>query len=244
MFGAGWSKMAKAGKRLKEALKQFEQEKLYDIQNAVNITLKMPACKFDETLQCAVRLGVDSKKQDQNVRGTVVLPHGTGKHVRVAVFAQGEKIKEAEEAGAEHVGGADLIEKVSKGFLDFDQALATPDIMGQVSKLGKILGPRGMMPNPKVGTVTFDIAKAVKEVKAGKVEFKLDKQGNVHVPFGKRSFGEEKLVDNFKSLMTAILRAKPASSKGAFLRSVTIHADMSPGVKIDTRDVQGLSGKA
>lgn len=236
--------MSKAGKRFKESLTHVEADKFYDIQGAIGTALKMPACKFDETLQCALRLGVDPKKQDQNVRGTVVLPHGTGKHVRVAVFAQGEKIKEAEEAGAEHVGGADLVEKVSKGFLDFDQALATPDIMGQVSKLGKILGPRGMMPNPKIGTVTFDIAKAVKEVKAGKVEFKLDKQGNVHVSFGKRSFGEEKLVENLKSLMAAILRAKPASSKGAFLRSVTIHAAMSPGVKIDPRDVQAISGKA
>lgn len=233
------------GKRYENALKAFDAEKLHGINEAVEAALKTPPAKFDESIQCAIRLGVDPKKQDQQVRGTVNLPHGTGKNVRVAVFAQGEKIKEAEEAGADFVGGQDLIEKIQKeSFLDFDQALATPDIMGQVSKLGKILGPRGLMPNPKIGTVTFDLAKAIKEVKAGKVEFKLDKHANVHVTIGKRSFGGGKLVDNFKTLMTSLMRAKPSSSKGQYLRSVTLHSAMGPGVKVDPKEVQTLGGKA
>lgn len=231
-------------KRYKKALEIVGSE-LHGVSDAVSAALKTPACKYDETIQCAVRLGVDPKKQDQQVRGTVNLPHGTGKHIRVAVFAQGEKVKEAEEAGADIVGAQDLIDKIQKeNFLDFEQAIATPDMMGQVSKLGKILGPRGLMPNPKVGTVTWDLAKTIKEVKAGKVEYKLDKQGNVHVPIGKRSFGEEKLVENFKSLLYAILRAKPSSSKGQYVRSVTIHADMGPAVKVDTREVLTIGSKA
>ena len=188
----------------------------------------------------AVRLGVDPKQSEQMVRGTVVLPNGTGKKVRVLVFAKGEKEKEAKDAGADFVGGEDLVDKISKGWLDFDAIVATPDMMGSVGKLGKVLGPRGLMPNPKLGTVTFDIARAVKDIKAGKVEFKIDKAGNVHVAFGKISFGVNKLKENFTVLLESIIKAKPSTSKGTYLRSITMSTTMGPGIKIDAAGVREL----
>lgn len=196
--------------------------------------------KFDEGVDLAIRLGVDPKKADQMVRGTVVLPNGIGKKVRVLVFAKGQKEKEAQEAGADHVGAEDMIEKISQGWLDFDKAIATPDMMGTVSKLGKVLGPRGLMPNPKVGTVTFDVSKAVKEIKAGKVEFKVEKAGILHVPVGKVSFGFDRLFENIKALLEVILRIKPPTSKGVYLRSITLSTTMGPGVKIDPLYVRNV----
>ena len=197
--------------------------------------------KFDETVEVAVRLGVDPRQADQNIRGTVVLPHGIGKAVRVLAFAKGEKEKEAQEAGTDFVGAEDLIKKITEGWLDFDNAVATPDMMGAVGKIGKILGPRGLMPNPKVGTVTMDIGKAVKEIKAGKLEFRVDKAGIVHVPIGKVSFGVEKLVDNARVVLTAVLRAKPASAKGNYVQGVTLSRTMGPGIKIDLSQVRVLA---
>jgi len=206
----------------------------------VKLLLETAHAKFDEAVDLAIRLGVDPKKSDQMVRGTVVLPHGTGKKVRVLVFAKGQKEKEASDAGADVVGGEDLIEKISKGWLDFDKAIATPDMMGLVSKLGKILGPRGLMPNPKVGTVTFDLEKAVKEIKAGKVEFKVEKAGVVHVPVGKVSFGFGQLLENVKTLLEVILRAKPPTSKGIYLRTVALSTTMGPGIKVDPLDIRSV----
>jgi large subunit ribosomal protein L1 len=202
--------------------------------------LETAYAKFDEGVDLAIRLGVDPKKADQMVRGTVVLPHGTGKKVRVLAFAKGQKEKEALDAGADFVGGEDLIEKVSKGWVEFDKAVATPDIMGLVSKLGKILGPRGLMPNPKVGTVTFDLERAIKEIKAGKVEFKVEKAGVIHVPVGKVSFGFGQLLENIKTLLEVILRVKPPTSKGIYLRSIALSTTMGPGIKIDPLDVRGV----
>ena len=196
--------------------------------------------KFDEGIDLAIRLGVDPKKADQMVRGTVVLPHGIGKKVKVLVFAKGPKEKEALDAGADFVGAEDQIEKISKGWLDFDKAIATPDMMGTVSKLGKILGPRGLMPNPKVGTVTFDVAKAIREIKAGKVEFRVEKAGIVHVPVGKVSFGFDRLLENIRTLLETILRVKPPTSKGIYLRSITLSTTMGPGVKIDPLNVRNV----
>ena len=206
----------------------------------MKLLLETAHAKFDEGVDLAIRLGVDPKKSDQMVRGTVVLPHGTGKKVRVLVFAKGQKEKEASDAGADFVGGEDLIEKISKGWLDFDKAIATPDMMGLVSKLGKILGPRGLMPNPKVGTVTFDLEKAVKEIKAGKVEFKVEKAGIVHVPVGKVSFGPGQLLENARTLLEVILRVKPPTSKGIYLRSIALSTTMGPGIKIDPLDVRNV----
>lgn len=205
----------------------------------MKLLLETAYAKFDEGVDLAVRLGVDPKKPDQMVRGTAVLPHGTGKKVRVLAFAKGQKEKEALDAGADIVGAEELIEKISKGWLDFDKAIATPDIMGQVSKLGKILGPRGLMPNPKVGTVTFDLERAIKEIKAGKVEFKVEKAGVVHVPVGKVSFGLNRLLDNIKILLEVILRAKPPTSKGVYLRSIALSTTMGPGIKIDPGQIRG-----
>ena len=202
--------------------------------------LETPYAKFDEGVDLAIRLGVDPKKPDQMVRGTVVLPNGIGKKVRVLVFAKGQKEKEAQDAGADYVGAEDLVEKIGQGWLDFDKAIATPDMMGIVSKLGKILGPRGLMPNPKVGTVTFDVGKAVKEIKAGKVEFKVEKAGIVHVPVGKASFGFDRLFENVKALLEVILRVKPPTSKGIYLRSITLSSTMGPGVKIDPLNVRNV----
>ena len=206
----------------------------------MRLLLETSYAKFDEAVDLAIRLGVDPKKADQMVRGTVVLPNGTGKKVRVLVFAKGQKEKEALDAGADIAGAEDLIEKISKGWLEFDKAIATPDMMGVVSKLGKILGPRGLMPNPKVGTVTFDLEKAVKEIKAGKVEFKVEKAGVVHVPVGKVSFGFDRLSENIKTLLEVILRVKPPTSKGVYFRSIALSTTMGPGIKIDPVDVRNV----
>jgi len=206
----------------------------------VKALLETPYAKFDEGVDLAIRLGVDPKKPDQMVRGTVVLPNGIGKKVRVLVFAKGQKEKEAQDAGADYVGAEDLVEKIGQGWLDFDKAIATPDMMGTVSKLGKVLGPRGLMPNPKVGTVTFDVGKAVKEIKAGKVEFRVEKAGIVHVPVGKASFGFDRLLENIKALLEVILRVKPPTSKGIYLRSITLSSTMGPGVKIDPLNVRNV----
>jgi len=216
-----------------------DRDKRFELEPGVKLLLETAYAKFDEGVDIAIRLGVDPKKADQMVRGTVVLPNGTGKKVRVLVFAKGQKEKEASDAGADIVGAEELIEKISKGWLEFDKAIATPDIMGQVSKLGKILGPRGLMPNPKVGTVTFDLERAVKEIKAGKVEFKVEKAGVVHVPVGKVSFGLDRLLENIKTLLEVILRAKPPTSKGVYLRSIALSTTMGPGIKIDPGQIRG-----
>ncbi|NLU10731.1 MAG: 50S ribosomal protein L1 [Tepidanaerobacter acetatoxydans] len=229
--------MAKHGKKYLEALKLVDRTKLYDVQEAIELVEKTAVKNFDETIEVAVRLGVDPRHADQQVRGTVTLPHGTGKDVRVLVFAKGDKIKEAEEAGADFAGAEDMVAKVEGGFLDFDVAIATPDMMGSVGKLGRILGPKGLMPNPKAGTVTFDVGKAVKEVKAGKIEFRVDKTKIVHAPIGKKSFGVEKLTDNFKTFMEAIIKARPASAKGQYIKSVTISSTMGPGIKINPQKI-------
>jgi large subunit ribosomal protein L1 len=220
-----------------KALEQVDQTKEYAVEEAVELARKIAHAKFDETVGLAVRLGVNPKYADQMVRGAVVLPHGTGKQVRVLVFAKGEKEREAREAGADLVGAEDMVEKIQGGWLDFDTAVATPDLMGQVGRLGKILGPRGLMPNPKVGTVTFDIARAVREVKAGKVEFKVDKAGNVHVPIGKKSFAAEHLAANANAVIEALMRAKPPAAKGQYLRSITVAPTMGPGVHVDVQRI-------
>lgn len=215
--------------------------KPYPVEEALDFLAKLHFAKFDESVDVAVRLGVDPKRADQMVRGTVTLPHGTGKTVRIVAFAKGEKEKEAEEAGADVVGGEDLVNKIkNEGWLEFDKAVATPDMMSQVGKIGKILGPRGLMPNPKVGTVTFDLKKAIEELKAGKTEFRVDKVGNVHVAIGKVSFGSEKLRENFLVLLDALIRAKPAASKGTYMKNVALSTTMSPGVKIDPGNVRTI----
>ncbi len=237
--------MAHAGKRYAKAAEVAKQalgsNDGLELAKAIEVAKANATAKFDETLEMAVRLGVDPKHADQMVRGTVVLPHGTGKKVRVLVFAKGQKEKEALDAGADFAGGEELIEKISKGWLDFDKAIATPDIMGLVSKLGKILGPRGLMPNPKVGTVTFDLERAVKEIKAGKVEFKVEKAGVVHVPMGKISFGQNRLLENIKTLMDVILRVKPPTSKGVYLRGIALSTTMGPGIKIDPVQIRNIA---
>jgi large subunit ribosomal protein L1 len=231
-------------KRTKTAEAVYDRAKGYSVEEAFGILKKLPNAKFDESVDLSLRLGVDPKHADQMVRGAIVLPHGIGKQVRVAVFAKGEKDKEAREAGADVVGAEDLVEKIQGGFMDFDSAIATPDLMGQVGRLGKVLGPRGLMPNPKVGTVTFDVARAVREVKAGKVEFRVDKAGNVHVPVGKKSFSEPALIANALALLEAIVRAKPAAAKGQYLRSVTLSSTMGPGIRLDVQRVANLFKKA
>jgi len=233
--------MAKVGKKYREAIKKVDREKRYSMEEAVELLPQISYAKFDETVELALRLGVDPRHSDQMVRGSVALPHGLGRKVRVLVFAKGQKEKEAEEAGADYVGAEDLIEKIQKGWTEFDKAIATPDMMGMVSKLGKILGPRGLMPNPKVGTVTFDIAKTVKEMKAGRVEFRVDKAGNLHVPVGKISFGKEKLLDNINTLLETVLRLKPPSSKGTYIKGIAVATTMSPGVKVDPSYVRNLT---
>jgi len=233
--------MAKRGKKYVEAKKKIDRTRRYDLKEAVELLGEISYAKFDETVDLAVRLGVDPRKPDQMVRGSVVLPHGTGKEVKVLVFAKGEKEKEAKEAGADHVGGEELVEKIQKeGWLDFDKAVATPDMMRVVSKLGKILGPRGLMPSAKMGTVTFDVAKAVKELKGGKVEYKVDKAGNVHIPVGKVSFGPDKLLENIMTVLDSIVRAKPATSKGTYLRSIALSTTMSPGIKVDPNSIKDV----
>jgi large subunit ribosomal protein L1 len=227
--------MAKRSKRYQKAAARIDRTRRYPLDEAIRTLVAGDGqAKFDETIELAVKLGVDPRQADQNVRGTVVLPHGTGKSVRVLVFAKGDKAKEAEAAGADHVGAEDVAKKIQdEQWLDFDTAIATPDMMGVVGRLGKILGPRGLMPNPKVGTVTFDIGKAVREVKAGKVEFRVEKAGIVHVAIGKRSFGPERLVENAQALLTSLLRAKPAAAKGNYMQSVAVSTTMGPGIRID-----------
>ncbi len=225
--------MANEGKRMRAARAGINSETRYPLADAIRLAVQGATAKFDETVELAVRLGVDPRQADQNLRGTVVLPHGTGKTVRVLVFAKGEKEREATEAGADFVGGEDLVKKITEGWLDFDKAVATPDMMGLVGRIGKVLGPRGLMPNPKVGTVTFEVGKAVSELKAGKVEFRVEKAGIVHVPVGKASFGEQKLTENAQALLTSLIRAKPAAAKGNYLISVAVASTMGPGVKVD-----------
>ncbi len=221
------------GKKYDNALAKVDLNKEYALDEGLAAVKECVYTKFDETVDMAFNLGVDPRKSDQMVRGTVVLPHGTGKTVRVLVFAKGEKEKEARDAGADFVGAEDIVEKIQKGWLEFDKAVATPDVMGLVGKLGKVLGPRGLMPNPKLGTVTFDIAKAVKEIKAGKVEYRAEKAGIVHVPIGKSSFDKEKLMDNAQAVMKSISKAKPAASKGKYIKKVTVSSTMGPGIKLD-----------
>jgi large subunit ribosomal protein L1 len=227
-----------ANKRYKAASEKVEVEKAYTIEEGFNLAVETSTAKFDEMLDLAVRLGVDPRHADQMVRGTVVLPNGLGRDVRVLVFAKGEKEQEAKDAGADFVGSDDMLEKVKGGWLDFDKVVATPDMMGQVGKLGKVLGPRGLMPNPKTGTVTMDVKKAVTELKAGKVEYRVDKAGNIHVSLGKASFGAVKLKENFGSLMESVLKAKPTSSKGQYLKGVFISSTMGPSVRLDTAEVR------
>ncbi|MBQ4340671.1 MAG: 50S ribosomal protein L1 [Firmicutes bacterium] len=226
--------MPKRGKTYKESAKLVDRTKLYELQEAIDLALQTSKAKFDETVEIHVKLGVDGRHADQQVRGAIVLPNGTGKTKRVLVFAKGEKEKEAQAAGAEFVGAEELADKIkNENWFDFDVVVATPDMMGTVGKLGKILGPKGLMPNPKSGTVTFDLERAIKEIKAGKVEYRLDKTNIIHCPLGKVSFGREKLEENFKALIEAIVKAKPAAAKGQYLRSVTIATTMGPGVKIN-----------
>ena len=231
-------------KRYDAASAKVAPDKQHSLEEAIGVLKAMPPAKFDESVDLSFRLGVDPKHADQMVRGAVVLPHGIGKTVRVAVFAKGEKEREAREAGADVVGAEDLVEKVQGGFMEFDTTIATPDLMGQVGRLGKVLGPRGLMPNPKLGTVTFDISRAVREAKAGKIEFRVDKAGNIHTPVGKRSFNEQQLRDNAMALIEAIVRAKPSAAKGNYLRSLTVSSTMSPGVPIDAVAVANLFKKA
>ncbi len=225
----------KRGKKYAEAAKLVDRAVQYDTEEAISLVKKTAVAKFDETVEAHIRLGVDGRHADQQVRGAVVLPHGTGKTVRVLVFAKGEKLDEAQAAGADYVGGEELIPKIQNdGWFEFDVVVATPDMMGVVGRLGRVLGPKGLMPNPKAGTVTMDVAKAVKDIKAGKIEYRLDKTNIIHVPVGKVSFSEEQLKDNFETLMGAIIKAKPSSAKGQYLRSVTLASTMGPGVKVNT----------
>jgi len=234
-----------AGKKYREALKQIDREKHYLLEEALKLVIANKVAKFDETVELAVRLNVDPRQADQNVRGTVVMPNGTGKVARVLVLAKGEKEREAREAGADYVGNDDLIKKIQEeNWLDFDRVIATPDVMGAVGRIGKILGPRGLMPNPRVGTVTFDIAKAVGEVKAGKVDYRVDKAGVIHARIGKVSFAEQKLIENAQALLAAIIRSKPASAKGNYVKSVGVSSTMGPGVKVDTGEARVMAAAA
>ena len=230
--------MAKFGKKYQEVAKQIE-DKLYEVEEAIDLAKKTATAKFDETVEFAVKLGVDPKHADQQVRGAVVLPHGTGKTNRVLVFAKGDKLKEAEAAGADYAGAEELVTKIQGGWADFDVAVATPDMMGLVGRLGKILGPKGLMPNPKVGTVTLDVARAINEIKAGKIEYRTDNAGNIHAPIGKVSFDSEKLVENFYTLMDTLIKVKPSAAKGQYVRSVTVSTTMGPGIKINPLKAAG-----
>jgi large subunit ribosomal protein L1 len=233
--------MSGNGKSNLAALDKLDRSQRYLLEDGLRLVKETARAKFDETVEMAVRLGVDPRQADQNVRGTVSLPHGMGNTVRVLAFAKGEKEKEAQEAGADFVGSEDLIKKISEGWFDFDKTVATPDMMAAVGRIGKVLGPRGLMPNPRTGTVTADIGKAVKEIKAGKLEFRVDKAGIVHVPVGKASFNPEKLIDNAKAVLTSLLRAKPASAKGNYVRGVTVSTTMGPGIKIDLSQVRAMA---
>ena len=233
----------KVGKRYSECLKAYDKNKVYEVEEGIDAVLATSKAKFDETIEIHVRLGVDSRHADQQVRGAVVLPNGTGKTVRVAVFAKGDLAKAATEAGADIVGDADLVEKIQGGWMDFDVAVASPDMMGFVGRLGKVLGPRGLMPSPKAGTVTMDVAKAVTEAKAGKIEYRLDKTNIIHCPIGKASFGQEKLLENFNALLDAIIKAKPAALKGQYIKSVAVASTMGPGVRINPNKVGTVSAQ-
>jgi large subunit ribosomal protein L1 len=232
------------GKRYEEAIKHVDREREYGPQEALHLLKELPEAKFDETVELNFRLGVDPRKADQMIRGTVNLPHGTGRSVRVAAFATGDKAREAPEAGADIVGGEDLVNQVIAGNIDFDAAVATPDVMSLVGRAGRVLGPRGLMPNPKAGTVTNDIGKAVREIKAGKLEYRVDRQGNLHLIIGKRSFDESRLTENYLAVIDEILRAKPSTAKGRYLKTVTLSTTMGPGIHIDTNRVRDVEGAA
>ncbi|AIG24575.1 50S ribosomal protein L1 [Brevibacillus sp. 7WMA2] len=227
--------MPKHGKKYLEATKQIDKTKVYPVTEAIELVKNVASAKFDETVEAAFRLGVDPKRADQQIRGAVVLPHGTGKVQRVLVFARGEKAKEAEAAGADYVGDADMLAKIQGGWFEFDVIVATPDMMGEVGKLGRVLGPKGLMPNPKTGTVTFDVTKAVNEIKAGKIEYRVEKGGIIHAPIGKVSFDVQKLTENLAALTDALNRAKPAAAKGIYMKSVSISSTMGPGVRVDVK---------
>ena len=230
--------MANKSKKYTQAVAKIDRTKLYDSKEALDLVAEIASAKFDETVEAHIKLGVDSRHADQQVRGAIVLPHGTGKTKKVLVFAKGEKAKEAEAAGADFVGAEDLVQKIQKeNWFDFDVVVATPDMMGVVGRLGRVLGPKGLMPNPKSGTVTFDVTKAVEEIKAGKVEYRLDKNNIIHVAIGKVSFGGEKLAENFNVLMNAIIKAKPSAAKGQYLRSVTVTSTMGPGIKVSPDEI-------
>lgn len=229
------------GKSYRDAVGKVDRNRKYNLQEGVQLVKETALAKFDETVELAVRLGVDPRQADQNVRGAVVLPHGTGKTVRVLAFAKGEKEKEAQGAGADVVGGEDLIKKIREGWLDFDKVVATPDMMGAVGKIGKILGPRGLMPNPKVGTVTAEIGRAVREIKAGKLEFRVDKAGIIHLPIGKVSFNQDRLFENASAVLATLVRSKPASAKGNYIRGVALCTTMGPGIKVDPSQVRTMA---
>lgn len=229
--------MAKRGKKITEASKLIDSTKAYNVKEAVELAKKTSTVNFDATVEVAFRLGIDTRKNDQQIRGAVVLPNGTGKTQRVLVFAKGEKLKEAEAAGADYVGDVDYINKIQQGWFEFDVIVATPDMMGEVGKIGRVLGPKGLMPNPRTGTVTFDVAKAVEEIKAGKVEYRADKAGIIHAPIGKVSFEDDKLVENFLTVFETVQKAKPASAKGTYMKSVNLTTTMGPAVKIDSSSV-------
>ncbi|HAZ39996.1 MAG TPA: 50S ribosomal protein L1 [Exiguobacterium sp.] len=228
--------MAKKSKKMQEALKKVDATKAYSVEEAVALAKETNIAKFDATVEVAYKLNVDPKKADQQIRGAVVLPNGTGKTQKVLVFAKGEKVKEAEAAGADYAGDAEYINKIQQGWFDFDVIVATPDMMGEVGKLGRVLGPKGLMPNPKTGTVTFDVTKAINDIKAGKVEYRVDKSGNIHVPVGKKSFDNEKLVENINTVIETLVKVKPATAKGVYLKNIAIASTMGPGVKVSSAD--------
>jgi large subunit ribosomal protein L1 len=233
--------MSGKGKSYRARLEKVDRDRRYTLEEGLRLVRETARVKFDETVELAVRLGVDPRQADQNIRGTVLLPHGMGKTVKVLAFAKGEKEKEAQEAGADFIGSDDLVKKISEGWLEFDKAVATPDMMGAVARIGKILGPRGLMPNPKAGTVTQEIGRAVRELKAGKLEFRVDKAGIVHIPIGKVSFPEEQLVENARAILASLVRAKPASAKGNYIRGVALSATMGPGIKVDPAQLQSMA---
>jgi large subunit ribosomal protein L1 len=233
--------MSEMGKSYRKVLEKVDRNQRYQLEDSLKLVKETARAKFDETVDMAIRLGVDPRQADQNIRGTVALPHGMGKTVRILAFAKGEKEREAQEAGADFVGSDELIKKISEGWLDFDKAVATPDMMAAVGRIGKILGPRGLMPNPKTGTVSLDIGKAVREIKAGKLEFRVDKAGIVHVPVGRASFSAEQLLDNARVVLLTVLRAKPASAKGNYVKGVTVATTMGPGIKIDLAQIRSMA---
>jgi large subunit ribosomal protein L1 len=233
--------MSGQGKRYREAVSKVDREREYTPAEAVKLLKELPTAKFDETVEVSFQMGVDPRKADQLIRGTVSLPHGTGRSVRVAAFAQGDKAREAQEAGADVVGGEELVDEIIKGNIDFDAAVATPDVMSIVGKAGRVLGPRGLMPNPKAGTVTNDLGKAVRDIKAGRLEYRVDRQGNLHLVIGKSSFDERRLLDNYLAVVDEVIRAKPATSKGKYIKTVTVSSTMGPGIKIDPNRVRDVA---